>query len=163
MTQLNKPQRINELSPFNLENLAPTVAQLEGFDESGQPLLNVAGRTVTGKMVARLGDFSKEALLGQQALVVFENNDPNQPIAIDLIYQPTESRDNPEEPTTAEATDVSLTADTIIIKADERLELRVGKSSIVIDDSGKITTRSKTQLSRASGPIRIKGGHVDIN
>ena len=160
---MNKPQRINELSPFNLENLAPLIAQLEGFDETGQPLLNVAGRTVTGKMVARLGDFSKEALLGQQALVVFENNDPNQPIAIDLIYQPTESRDNPVEPTTAEATDVSLTADTIIIKADERLELRVGKSSIVIDDSGKITTRSKTQLSRASGPIRIKGGHVDIN
>ena len=163
MTQLNKPQRINELSSFSFENLAPTVAQLEGFDETGQPLLNVAGRMVTGKMVARLGDFSKEALLGQQALVVFENNDPNQPIAIDLIYQPTESRDKPDEPTTAEATDVSLTADTIIIKADERLELRVGKSSIVIDDSGKITTRSKTQLSRASGPIRIKGGHVDIN
>ena len=52
---MNKPQRINELSPFNLENLAPLIAQLEGFDETGQPLLNVAGRTVTGKMVARLG------------------------------------------------------------------------------------------------------------
>ena len=160
---MNKPQRINELAPFNLEALAPTVARLEGFDETGQPLLSVAGRTITGKMVARLGTLPREAVLGQQALVVFENNDSNQPIAIDLIYQPTEHCDSPEEPTTAEATDVSLTADTIVIKADERLELRVGKSSIVIDDSGKITTRSKTQLSRASGPIRIKGGHVDIN
>ena len=62
-----------------------------------------------------------------------------------------------------DAPEIFVDGENVVIKASKKIELRVGKASIVIDENGKITTRGEHLLNRATGPIRIKGGHVDIN
>ena len=115
------------------------------------------------RMVERLGGLEAEQLLGREVLVIFENEDPDLPIVVDLMHDPSGLSQALSSSPEQDATEVEMNGKTVVLKADERLELRVGKSSIVIDANGKITTRSKHLLNRASGPIRIKGGHVDIN
>ncbi len=160
---MNKPQPISEISNLALQHAVPALGRITGFSDEGFPLVELDGHTKTAKMVTRLAGIPRDELINQQVLVVFEHHDRDLPVAIDLIHQPDSDPWLMEPPTSADTSEVCVTGETVFIKAEQHLELRVGKASIIIDQNGKITTRSKTQLNRASGPIRIKGGHVDIN
>mgnify|MGYP000442229795 CR=1 FL=1 len=49
------------------------------------------------------------------------------------------------------------------ITANERIELRCGKSSIVMEKDGHITIRGTYLVSHASASNRIRGGSVNLN
>lgn len=51
----------------------------------------------------------------------------------------------------------------ITFNADEKIELRCGKSSLTMNKDGKIVLKGSHLLSRSSGPNRIKGASVNIN
>ena len=53
--------------------------------------------------------------------------------------------------------------ETVKINADERLELRCGKASIVMEKDGHITIRGSYLVSHASASNRIRGGSVNLN
>ena len=53
--------------------------------------------------------------------------------------------------------------DTVAVTARERLELRVGKASIVMEKDGHITIRGTYLVSHASAANRIRGGSVNLN
>ena len=160
---MNKPQSINELSNFAMPTPMPVLAQIVGFTDDDAPLLNLGGQVRPGKMISRLAQLPRDELVDRQAVVLFDHNEQELPVAIDLVHEPGLPPEAAEPDSAANSTEVSVTGETVLIKAEQRVEIRVGKASIVIDENDKITTRSKTQLNRASGPIRIKGGHVDIN
>jgi len=119
---------------------------------------------VPARMTASVAARPAESLLGRDALVLFEGNDPQRPIVTDLV--------GPDEGF-ADAVDVALEEQApldarvdgknVVIQAEQRLELRCGKASIIIDADGKISIKGAHLYNRATGPIRIKGGHVDIN
>jgi hypothetical protein len=95
-------------------------------------------------------------------LVLFEKNDPEKPIVIALLHAPF-SDVAPIELETDEELETHVDGKRVVIRAEEKLELRCGKASIVIDANGKVTISGAHLLNRSTGPIRIKGGHVDIN
>lgn len=116
------------------------------------------------RMVQSLAERDPATLVGREVLVTFPGNDPAQPVALDVLHTPGALTDTGrKQPGAEEGVKAELNGKQVVIKADERLELRVGKASIIIDDEGKITIRGAHLLNRATGPIRIKGGHVDIN
>lgn len=101
----------------------------------------------------------------REVLLAFENNDPGLPIVIDMMHSLLDD--------VAEATAVALEAEKpedvlidgkrITFDAQEEIELRCGKSSIILTKAGKVLIRGAYLLSRSSGANRIKGGSVQIN
>ncbi|TIT96704.1 MAG: hypothetical protein E5W39_18975, partial [Mesorhizobium sp.] len=49
------------------------------------------------------------------------------------------------------------------IRANDRLELRCGKASIVMDSDGQIVIRGTYLVSHSSGPNYIRGGSINLN
>ncbi len=60
-------------------------------------------------------------------------------------------------------TEKSQLAQTLKIEAEEKIELRCGKSSITMDKEGKVVIKGANLTSRASRINKIKGGAVQIN
>jgi hypothetical protein len=51
----------------------------------------------------------------------------------------------------------------LVLKAEEAIEIRVGRASIVMHADGRIAIRGARIVSEASGPNRIRGGSVHLN
>ena len=69
----------------------------------------------------------------------------------------------PSHPLTSNAQSVTINDRKVEIAAEEELILRCGDASIRIDQTGAITVKGKTLLSRAEGTNRVQGGAVQIN
>lgn len=102
---------------------------------------------------ARVVGSISEAEPGAEVALLFVDGDPGQPIVFGLMDA---GGRRPE---------VAVRADRerVLIEADREIELRCGKSSIVMTRDGKIRIRGADVLSRSSGGNRIKGGSVRIN
>jgi hypothetical protein len=144
---------------------APTVLSIADVPGTGTVTLRRPdGTKLEARMAAGLAQYRAENLVGRDVLVVYENNDAGLPIAIELIHSQGGFADaltlNHDKDIPVEA---RVDGKQVTITAEEKLELRCGKASIIIDAKGKITIRGEHLYNRATGPIRIKGGHVDIN
>lgn len=53
--------------------------------------------------------------------------------------------------------------ESVHINANERLELRCGKATIVMEKDGHITIRGTYLVSHASASNRIRGGSINLN
>jgi len=164
---MKKPELVPEATVSIKESLTMGPAVLSVADIPGigkVTLRRPDGTKVEARMAAGLAKYRLENLVGRDVLVVFENNDADLPIAIELIHSPGGFADaltmEHDKDTPVEA---RVDGRRVTITAEEKLELRCGKASIIIDDKGKITIRGAHLYNRATGPIRIKGGHVDIN
>lgn len=98
--------------------------------------------------------------VGREVLVMFDGGRADRPIIIGVLQSEGEaalattpaSRNSPQSP-----------EERLLIEAVTELVLKCGAGSITLRRDGKIVLRGTHLLSRASGPIRIKGGHVEIN
>lgn len=144
---------------------APAIAVIVDAPAPGLLLVKIGTeKPRKARMAASLGHFKPETLLGREVVLVFENNDPKKPIALALLqdsrgFAAALLNAAQEQP----ALEARVDDEHVVIQAKKKLELRVGKASIVIDENGKITIRGAQLLNRATGGIRIKGGHVEIN
>ncbi len=100
---------------------------------------------------------------GQKALVVFEQGDAERPIAVAFMAPTASAESRIEFEIKAKPDLANVDGKVVVIRGEERVELRCGKGSIVIRKDGKVIVRGTHLLSRSVGAIRLKGGHVDIN
>jgi len=68
----------------------------------------------------------------------------------------------------ASAEEVGLTKTTMVgktytVTAGDRIELRTGKSVLILESNGNITLQGAQLLIEGSGPVQINGKDVDIN
>lgn len=153
----------NETGRAEQTSNAPTVGRVIDIPSAGYLLVQTESRqTLRARMASALATKRPEFLIGQDVVLVFENNDPDKPIAIAGL-QPTVDFATALQAADESEVEARVDGEKVLIEAREKLELRVGKASIVIDANGKITIRGANLLSRSTGPIRIKGGHVEIN
>ncbi len=115
------------------------------------------------KIAARMVDDLGSKLQGRDALLVFEHGDLEKPIVIATLRPQRDADSGKAKTLQQQEAVVNIDGQTVCIRADQRIELRCGEGSIVIDRDGKITIRGTHLLSRSSGAIRIKGGFVNIN
>lgn len=136
----------------------------------GQPLVDFAGNNL-GPLEARYTASTEFQFLQQAAakqrevLLVFENNNPRRPIIIDILHSFIDDITEvpPIEMQLENSQDVTIDGKRITFNAREQIELRCGKSSIVLTRAGKIIIKGAYLLNRSSGVNRIKGGSVQIN
>lgn len=93
---------------------------------------------------------------GTEVALLFEDGDLARPLIIGRIVEPLRRE-------TADPPRIVHDGETVKITAGQRIELRVGKSSIIMEKDGHITIRGTNLVSHASASNRIRGGSVNLN
>lgn len=129
------------------------IGLLLGF-EGDRPLVvfpgNPRDHAVAARSLARLS----AADAGCEVALLFEDGDRARPLIVGRIVEPV--REGVPPLVIRDGEHVKLTA-------AERIELRVGKASIVLEKDGHITIRGTYLVSHASAANRIRGGSVNLN
>ncbi|MFV2053378.1 DUF6484 domain-containing protein [Aliiroseovarius sp. YM-037] len=122
--------------------------------EDSRPLVVFAGNPKDHAIAARslvpLG--SDDA--GAEVALLFEDGDLERPLIIGRIVEPETKDDTPH---------VIRDGERVSVTGQERIELRVGKASIIMEKDGHITIRGTYLVSHASAANRIRGGSVNLN
>src|SRR5690606_34675789 len=92
--------------------------------------------------------------VGAEVALLFEEGDRMRTLVVGRLVEP--ARDDAAPLVVADGQMLRLTA-------KERIELRVGRSSIVMEADGHITIRGTDLVSHAARSNRIRGGSVNLN
>jgi Domain of unknown function (DUF6484) len=136
---------------------APQVGELIALMDH-QPVVRCLGSG--GALAARSTIDLHGRHIGAQVLLLFENGDPQRPIVIGVLREPTGW---PLESQPAGQVEVDADGARLIVQAGEQLVLRCGKASITLTKAGKVLIEGSYVLSRSTGVNRIKGGSVQLN
>jgi hypothetical protein len=156
-------QLLAEVSADEARPRAPAavvVGTLAGFDEIGQPRIQLSDREpVTGRSIIALvqGD------MGRQVVLAFEDGDLEKPIVMGVIQTARGVEALTGSVRTPQPVQADIDGETLQLTAKKEIVLRCGKASITLTRAGKILLRGAYLLSRSSGVNRIKGGSVQIN
>lgn len=124
-----------------------------GF-ENERPLVvfpgNPSDEAIPARSLARLSP--EDA--GCEVALLFEDGCRDRPLVVGRVVDPVRADPAPH---------VVRDGESVKITADERIELRVGKASIVMEKDGHITIRGTYLVSHASASNRIRGGSVNLN
>ncbi|MFD1981307.1 DUF6484 domain-containing protein [Mesorhizobium newzealandense] len=134
------------------------IGLLLGFDQ-GAPLVVFPGNREEVALQARsLTELSSD-MIGSEVALLFENANPLKPLIVGRIVDPAKRQ------TSSPRDDAHVVRDgeTVKISSSERLELRCGKSVIIMEKDGHITIRGTYLVSHASVTNRIRGGSVNLN
>jgi hypothetical protein len=129
------------------------IGALLGFGDDG-PLVIFPGNPVETAQPARsLCELSAD-MIGCEVALLFQDGNPHKPLIVGRIVEPAQARTPPQ---------VIRDGQRVWITADERLELRCGKATILMEQDGRITIRGSHIISHASGAQRIRGGSINLN
>jgi hypothetical protein len=147
---------------------APCVASVLGFETRGRVLVAIPGldQVMTARRLKGIGraELMDPGGLGQEVLVVFEGGSPERPIIVGVLESEAGEVDGGIEGIAGrEREPATPRHEKVLIEALAELVLKCGAGSITLRRDGKIILRGTHLLARASGPVRIKGGHVEIN
>ncbi|SRR6056297_452377 len=124
-----------------------------GF-EAERPLVVFPGNPSDGAIPARsLARLTAEDA-GSEVALLFEDGRRDRPLIVGRVVEPVRADAAPH---------VVRDGETVKIAAKERIELRVGKASIIMEADGHITIRGSYLVSHASAANRIRGGSVNLN
>jgi hypothetical protein len=144
-----------------MNRMADTLERIEGvvigmflgFGEHG-PLVVFAGNPTETAMQARsLVELGSE-MIGAEVALLFEGGEPSRPLIVGRIVDPAKGKAPPQ---------VVSDGKNVRIIGDERVELRCGKATIIMEKDGHITIRGTYLTSHASATNRIRGGSVNLN
>ncbi|WP_412553932.1 DUF6484 domain-containing protein [Shimia sp. MIT1388] len=149
------PQTKTHAEQANTHIDGVVIGLLLGF-EDGKPLVVFPGNPEDVALAARsLCPLSPKEVGGEVALL-FEDGAWDRPLIVGRIFDPVKASDAPPM-------QVISDGQTLKVTAEQRIELRVGKSAIVMEADGHITIRGKHLVSQASGANRIRGASVNLN
>ncbi|MQW89725.1 DUF6484 domain-containing protein [Sinorhizobium saheli] len=126
---------------------------LLGF-EAGAALVVFPGNPRETAMPARsLADLTS-VTIGAEVALLFEGGDPTRPLVVGRIVEPARKASTPN---------IVRDGERVRITGEERIELRCGKATIIMEKDGHITIRGTYVTSHASAANRIRGGSVNLN
>lgn len=129
------------------------IGMILGFQDA-TPLVVFPGNLKDHAITARSLALLTAADTGREVALLFEDGDPARPLILGRLIEP--ARDDAAPVVVADGQMLRLVA-------KERIELRVGKSSLVMEADGHITIRGTDLVSHASRSNRIRGGSVNLN
>jgi hypothetical protein len=123
-----------------------------GLGEDG-PLVVFPGNPDETALPARsLAELSSD-MIGSQVALLFEDGNPHRPLIVGRVVLPK----------IAPETKTVVDEKTVIITSDDKIEIRCGKASIIMEKDGHITIRGSYVTSHASAANRIRGGSINLN
>jgi hypothetical protein len=131
------------------------IGLLLGFDGS-VPLVVFPGNPQDTALRARSLAELSSAMIGAEVALLFESGDASRPLIVGRIVDPSRRSPTPTP-------NVIRDGELVQISAQERIELRCGKATIILEKDGHITIRGTYVTSHASAANRIRGGSVNLN
>ena len=138
---------------------------LQGLDEEGRILFRAEGGHEAAVPVA-IGMALSDALLvpaarnQQRALVVRTSESPARLILIGLVRERVSAAARDAAPGQLE---LEIDGETIRLTADREIELKCGRASLVLRESGRVILKGTNVVTSSSGPLKIKGATIDLN
>ncbi|RUZ73155.1 hypothetical protein EN943_28090 [Mesorhizobium sp. M7A.F.Ca.US.006.01.1.1] len=129
------------------------IGLLIGFDD-GVPLVVFVGNPRETAIPARGLAELESAAIGSEVALLFEGGDPLRPLVVGRIVEPLRKNKDPQ---------IVRDGERVSITGNQRIELRCGLASIILEKDGHITIRGTQLTSQASGTNRIRGGAVHLN
>ncbi|MEI8699803.1 MAG: hypothetical protein EOR99_13925 [Mesorhizobium sp.] len=124
-----------------------------GFGEDS-PLVVFPGNPQETAVSARsLAELTSD-MIGAEVALLFQDGDPGRPLIVGRIVDPARNSNVPQ---------IVRDGEQVRITANERIELRCGKATIIMEKDGRITIRGTYLTSHASAANRIRGGSVNLN
>jgi hypothetical protein len=129
------------------------IGVLLGFD-AGVPLVIFPGNPRDTALPARSLCDLTSAMIGAEVALLFEGGDALRPLIVGRIVEPARKSSTPN---------IVRDGERVRITGEERIELRCGKATIIMEKDGHITIRGTYVTSHASAANRIRGGSVNLN
>ncbi len=140
--------------------MAETVGRIDGVVigvlmglEEGGPLVVFPGNPRDAAIPARSLAPLDYGMIGAEVALLFEAGDPLRPLIVGRLVQPARGP----------APEILRDGELVRVTAGERIELRCGRASLIMEKDGRITLRGTRLTSQASGTNRIRGGSVQLN
>lgn len=134
------------------------IGVLIGFDARA-PLVVFPGNPSDVALEARsLAELTLD-MVGAEVALLFEGGDAMRPLIVGRLVEPVQRTAKLPETTPQ----VFRDGEKVTVNASERIELRCGKASIIMEKDGHITIRGTYLVSHASAANRIRGGSVNLN
>lgn len=160
-------------SPFDASTVTATVGgdgpgrghvtgHLEGIDDEGRVLFRPEGHVGAPLPVVLALPQSDETVARaasdrRRALVVRTDDTPPRLALIGLV------RERIAGATRRDPLDVTLDGESLLLSATDRIELRCGKASLLLEADGTVTISGTNIVSASRGANKIKGATVAIN
>ncbi|MER8752827.1 DUF6484 domain-containing protein [Mesorhizobium sp. M1050] len=125
-----------------------------GFDDAALPLVVFPGNPEETALPARSLTELTSNMVGSEVALLFQEGDPAKPLIVGRVVEPAHKTAAPQ---------VVRDGERIQIIGEERIELRCGKATILMEKDGRITIRGTYVTSQASAANRIRGGSIDLN
>lgn len=129
------------------------IGQFLGFGDEG-PLVVFPGNPAEEAQPARSLAALTSDMVGSEVALLFEGGDPRKPLIVGRIVEPARKTPAPE---------IFRDGERVRVTAEQRIELRCGKATILMESDGRITIRGTYVTSHASAANRIRGGSIDLN
>ena len=129
------------------------IGKFLGFGDTA-PLVIFAGNPLEIAMpAASLVDMSS-SMIGADVALLFQDGDPSRPLIVGRIVDPSKRSATPK---------IVQDGKRVVISGEESIELRCGKSTILMESNGHITIRGRYVTSHATVSNRVRGGTVNLN
>ena len=168
---------VAELNPK--ENLPSTggelvIGVLVDVNSPGQPRVSYPGMHLEQPVSALATVPINKDHIGRQVALLFTNDNLRQPVVIGLIQTFLDENHHSDSRETTSANvmlledrknvhETKIDGKRLVFEAENEVEIKCGKASIVLTKAGKVLIRGKYLSARSSGVNRIKGGSVLIN
>lgn len=140
------------------------VGRIVSIDKSNAILVTFQGNPY-GPLPARSTVHFSEAHDDQEVVLVFENSDLQRPIIVGLVQ---------DQSLALEATalglvnrkdivDITVDGERLILDAKMEIEIRCGRSALIMKPDGKVIIKGDNLVSRARRTNKIRGAAVRIN
>lgn len=125
-----------------------------GFDDTASALVVFPGNPEETALPARSLSELTSDMIGSEVALLFQGGDAMKPLIVGRIVEPARKTATPQ---------IMRDGERVRIVGDERIELRCGKATILMERDGRITIRGTYVTSHASAANRIRGGSIDLN
>ncbi|MCA9753794.1 MAG: hypothetical protein KC591_16475 [Gemmatimonadetes bacterium] len=137
--------------------------RLDGLDDEGRILFRPDeggdSEPVTIGVAMSDGALVKAARVGQRALVL-AGAPGEEPVLVALLRERVAAKARDAGPG---ALEVHVDGETLVLRADQEIELRCGKSRLKLRADGRVMLNGSHIVSASTGPHRIKGATIALN
>jgi len=138
------------------------IGKLTSISETGEILVNYRDNPSDPLKARSIIDIASEDV-NKKVLLAFEDGNLGLPIIVGIVREKAADSAEKITVTREDVKDIVVDGKKMIFHAEREIELRCGKSSLIMNKDGRIVIKGVQLVSRASSVNKIKGAGVRIN